>query len=269
VCVLTKVFVFPLLGKGERKKKENKYEMNFLVFIMFFFYVLCMAFFDPFGVLGFDFSLILVKLESMLLLRSFRLLFSRLLGWEVPLFILDCIVGSVVGSSLHMMDPAGWEDGSSSRVPQSEPSVNHAPDPAEPVAPDPDVYHPLLDDNTRRAELDERAGFHFAELSDQNKNSILDSQVIIERAIEKALLSDGYSRDELNELSKRNEIRGFLFYPQGKLLSLRKYKKYVEEVSFGTHRSKPYKDLIYAISASKLFLKKVKPLKKWELRRVF
>lgn len=165
--------------------------------------------------------------------------------------------------------PAFFMDsGSSSRVPQSEPSVNQAPDPAapaEPVAPDPDVSHPLLDDNTRRAELDERAGFHFVGLSDSQKEEILDAQVIIERAIEKALLSDGYSRDELNERTKRNEIRGFLFYPKGKLLSLKKYESYVKEVEFGTHRSQPYKDILNAISSSKLFLTQVKKIKRWEL----
>ncbi|XP_028753300.1 uncharacterized protein LOC114757217 [Neltuma alba] len=209
----------------------------------------------------------------MLLGRGVRFLFSRLLGRDLPLFLF-CIVGSVVGSSLHMMDPAGWEGGSSSRAPQSEPNVNRAPDPTapaepEPVAPEPDVYHPLLDDNTRRAELDERAGFHFVGLSEKHRNEVLDHQVKIERAIEKALLSDGYSRDELSQLGKRNEIRGFLFYPKGKLLSLSGYKKGTEEVSFGTHRSKPYRDLLSAISSSRLFLTRVKPIKKWELKRIF
>lgn len=197
---------------------------------------------------------------------------SFAIGRFARVLITEEAVSEIVGSSFHMMDPAGWEGGSSSRAPQSEPNVNRAPDPtapAEPVAPDPDVDHPILDDNTRRAELDERAGFHLVGLSEKDKKQILDLQEILDKAIEKALLSDGYSRDELNQLSKRNEIRGFLFYPKGKLLSLRSYQKYVEEVSFGTHRSKPYRDLISAISASKLFLKRVKPLKRWELKRVF
>ena len=166
----------------------------------------------------------------------------------------------------------GGSCGSSSRVPQSEPSLNSAPDPtdpAPPAAPDPDVYHPLLDDNTRRAELDERAGFHFVGLSESQKEKVLDAQVKIERAIEKALLSDGYSRDELNELNKRNEIRGFLFYPKGKLLSFKKYDSYVKEVEFGTHRSRPYHNLIDAICSSNLFLTKVKKIKRWELGKVW
>lgn len=134
--------------------------------------------------------------------------------------------------------------------------------PAEPQAPD--LSHTLLDDNTRRAELDERAGFHFVGLSEEKKEKVLLAQVQIERAIEKALLSDGYSRDELSQKSKRDEIRGFLFYRNGKLLSIKKYESYVEEVKFGTHRSQPYQDLIHAISSSYLFLNKVKKIKRWE-----
>lgn len=60
-------------------------------------------------VLGLDLSLILVKLKSMLLLRLFRVLFYRLLGLEVPIFVLVFLVGSIVDSSLHMQDPAGGQ----------------------------------------------------------------------------------------------------------------------------------------------------------------
>ncbi|KAG4906104.1 hypothetical protein JHK82_044124 [Glycine max] len=127
----------------------------------------------------------------------------------------------------------------------SLPTVNPTPDPAapaEPQAPDPDLSLPLLDDNARRAELNERGGFlHFGDLSDQQKDKVLNAQVKIERAIEKALLSDGYSRDELSQRNKRDEIRGFLFYRNGKLLSMKTYDSYVKEVELGTHRSQPYK----------------------------
>lgn len=179
--------------------------------------------------------------------------------------VLACVLTPFLVAFMDMPSSGG----SSSHVPQSEPSVNQAqaPDPtapAEPVAPDPDVYQPLLDDNTRRAELYERAGFHFLQLPDEVVREILDNQVKIEKAIEKALLSDGYSRDELNEQSKRNEIRGHLFYPQGKLLG-KKYERYIKEIEFGTHRSFPYKQIINAISSSKLDLTKVKKIKRWQL----
>ena len=93
---------------------------------------------------------------------------------------------------------------------------------------------------------------------------VLNAQVKIERAIEKALLSDGYSRDELSQRSKRDERRTLLFYRTGKLLSMKTYDSYVKEVELGTHRSQPYKVLINAISSSNLFLKKVKKIKRWE-----
>ena len=109
-----------------------------------------------------------------------------------------------------------------------------------------------------------RAGFHFVGLEEDKQEKVLQAQVKIERAIEKALLSDGYSRDELSQRNKRDEIRAFLFYPNGKLLSLKKYESYVKEVEFGTHRSQPYKVLLKAISSSHLFLHKVKKIKRWE-----
>ena len=49
-----------------------------------------------------------------------------------------------------------------------------------------------MNDNTRRAELDERAGFHFAGLGERDKQKILEAQLIIDRAIEKALLKNHY-----------------------------------------------------------------------------
>lgn len=158
----------------------------------------------------------------------------------------------------NMLDQPGSSGG-------SEATGNPNPQPPPPMDPDPaDLSHPLLDDNARHAELNERAGFHFVGLEEDKQDKVLKAQVIIERAIEKALLSDGYSRDELSQRNKRDEIRAFLFYPKGKLLSLKKYESYVKEVEFGTHRSKPYQDLIKAISSSHLFLKKVHKIKRWE-----
>ncbi|RZC11699.1 hypothetical protein D0Y65_011764 [Glycine soja] len=86
-----------------------------------------------------------------------------------------------------------------------------------------------------------RGFLHFEDLSDQQKDKVLNAQVKIEKAIEKALPSDGYSRDELSQRNKRDEIRGFLVYCNGKLLSMKTYDSYVKEVELGTHRSQPYK----------------------------
>jgi len=190
---------------------------------------------------------------------------SFLYGYIIKHFFFDtlALIDLTPPLILMMMDPSS----SSSSLPNPEASVNQeAPNP-EP--PEPDLSQPLLDDNTRRAELDERAGFHLVGLSDSDREKVLNFQVIIERKIEKALLSDGYSRDELSQLTKRDEIRGLLFYPNGKLMSLQTYQKYVREVEFGTQRSKPYKKILNALSSSHLFLTKVKKIKRWELGKVW
>ena len=58
-------------------------------------------------VLDFDFDLLLLNLNSSFLPHGLRTIL-RFFGFEIPLFLL-VIVGSVVGSSLHMMDPAGGQ----------------------------------------------------------------------------------------------------------------------------------------------------------------
>ncbi|CAO2812559.1 unnamed protein product [Amaranthus hypochondriacus] len=63
-------------------------------------------------VLGLDFNILWVKLQSMLLLGSFRVLLSRLLGWELPFFFFVFFVGLGLDSSLHMLDPAGGQPAS-------------------------------------------------------------------------------------------------------------------------------------------------------------
>jgi len=85
-----------------RESKGIAIRVFFLLFVFFVCYSLCL-------VLGFDLNLIWVKLKSMLPLRSFRLLFSRLLGWEVPLILLFVVWG---GYTMYMGDPTVGEGGS-------------------------------------------------------------------------------------------------------------------------------------------------------------
>jgi len=61
-------------------------------------------------VLDFDFDLLLLNLNSSFLPHGLRTIL-RFFGFEIPLFllVLGSIVGSVGGSSLHMMDPAGGQ----------------------------------------------------------------------------------------------------------------------------------------------------------------
>lgn len=61
-----------------------------------------------FDLIGFHPDLILLKLKGSFILHGLRAIF-RLFGLEIPFFVLVSIVGSVVGSSLHMQDPAGGQ----------------------------------------------------------------------------------------------------------------------------------------------------------------
>ena len=71
--------------------------------------------------------------------------------------------------------------------------------------------------------------------------------------MEKALLSDGYSRPSVYE--ERHQIRGVILYPYGRPLSQRSYDSYMNQVEHGTHRSIPYRRLCEAIYRDKGLLK--------------
>lgn len=104
---------------------------NFLVRIsIVVLFPVCSLFFL---LLGLDLSLIWVKLKSMLLLRSFRFLFSRLLGEAVgPIIYLLCLLSTFETSTFYMqggpvLEIVGLQmmpSGSGSEVSSSEASVN-------------------------------------------------------------------------------------------------------------------------------------------------
>lgn len=192
-------------------------------------------------------------------------------AWSLKLFISEsCNI------SCNMMAPSGasgsgsgegaggrgfrWTDlfGSSSTG-NSETSVNQpdptSPNPGEPAAPIAEVYHPLLEGGQRRQELNDRLGINSLgrSLSDEVRESILETQFLMELKIEKALRSDRFSEDSL--MYKRHQIRGILFYPNGKALSLQTYTKHMNIMeNHGTHRSLPYQRLMEALYNKELEL---------------
>ena len=95
-------------GTSNKSLRMSNYliRISIVLFMLLFFYL-------AFLLIGIDFNLVLMKLQSMLLVRSFRVLLSRLVGWEVPFLVLVFFVGLGLDSSLHMMmAPAGGGDGS-------------------------------------------------------------------------------------------------------------------------------------------------------------
>ena len=214
-------------GASNKSLRMSNYliRISIVLFMLLFFYL-------AFLLIGIDFNLVLMKLQSMLLGKSLHFLFSRL-GWcGGGLILLAVLCFDFDPETMgKMMAPSGASGTSSSNpfprenldlnVPAAEPT------PAAPV--DPDVYQPLLSDQIRRQELSDRLRINAIGkgYSLEVQDSIVEKQVEIERKIEQALLSDGYSRHKL--LNKRNEIRGFIFYPQGTALSDKTYTKYLDD----------------------------------------
>lgn len=223
--------------------------------------------------IGFDPYLIMERVKGSFLLHALRALF-RLFGLEMPVCLLLSLVALVGGcSSLHMMEensaggqpaaeqPAnlppspGWttifEDYSGGNsVGSSEPSVNQPPL-------IPELHPPLLDDDTRRAELASRLrtllwGKAYRE---EMIDSVVDTQVQIEKHIQAALVERDYSVESL--LAKRHQIRGLIFSPNGEALSQRTYALHLKEIlQLGTVQSLPFRRVESAIKNLNLLLDK-------------
>ena len=130
----------------------------------------------------------------------------------------------------------------------SEASVNQpdSPNPGEPTAPATE-YNPLLGDGQRRQELRDRLAINLiGKTLGVREDAILETQYEIEIRMEKALRSDRFTDDSLIE--GRHRIRGVLFYPYGRPLSLDTYQRHLLFMDqYGTHHSVPYKRLMNCI----------------------
>lgn len=105
-----------------------------------------------------------------------------------------------------------------------------------------------MSDENRREELNDRLGINSIgkPLKPEVRDSIVERQVLIEKKMERALLSDGFSRESV--FTKRHQIRGLLFYPRGAPLSESTYRGYLDFMdNYGTHRSVPYRRIMEAI----------------------
>lgn len=138
-----------------------------------------------------------------------------------------------------------------------------APAPGEPSAPaalpNPE---PLIPDEERMSELRGRLAINSLKRNwtPEEVDKIVETQLSIEKLIEKALLSDGASPETL--LAKSHQIRGLLFYPKGTALSGKTYGDYLVRMeNYGTHRSIPYRRIVEAIYNMELDLP-LPPIKK-------
>lgn len=167
--------------------------------------------------------------------------------------ILLCLVSGLGGYTLHMQDPAGGQPAANpaaeqpSNVPsgastsgwrsfeervllESMPSSNESSEASvnqQPVIPE---EPPLLDENTRRAELAARLRTNWwgVAYTDTILDSFVRTQLHIEKHIEAALVEDGCSPQVVFE--RRHQIRGFLFYPEGRALREDTYADFMTPV---------------------------------------
>ncbi|CAN1778872.1 ATP synthase subunit alpha, mitochondrial [Linum perenne] len=264
--------------KRQSKRKTLRFYNIFL--IISFIFVILLSFSVAWGM---DLDWALRKLLSMLLTKSIHFLFTRLsLGGGVIIFlgIISILDPETMGK---MMAPEGsgasgsgagdggggrgfrWTDlfGSSStgNSGNSETSVNQpvseadsisqpnpaSPNPGEPAGPEAEVYHPLLEDEERRKELQSRLTTNTIgrPLPEETLEAIVETQFQTELKIEKALRSDRVSDDSI--VSKRHQIHGVIFYPNGKALSLETYMSHLHKMEYGTHRSLPYRRIWEAL----------------------
>lgn len=260
-----------------KKKIGNKKIIHLIksAFRHFCFYFLILS---PVSYLFLSFfgDLILLKrLETMTICSFFRTLgCPPTLTWILGLAIGDFLAtqDTTIIRKYMTDNNSGWTSllGTSSggnSVGSSESSVNQpTPDLPEPVAPEvdqpdgsgpviPELANYLLPIEERQRELAQRLSINSISknLTSREWGSILAAQVVVEKRIEAALVSDGFNAESI--LAKRHQVRGFLFYPGGTSLTEQTYVNYVKSIdSHGTRACVPYKRVIQAIRQHYLFL---------------
>ena len=203
-------------------------------------------------ILGFDFYLLLGKLQSMLLTKSLHLLLSRL-GWcgggmvIAVVFLWERELGLAM-----MMAPSGEGSGLPSTSQPTE--VAHRSDPLWYAADE--IKKPLLVDDLRQEELERRLNLHLFGQSEEidtiSYTDLVETQLIMEKKMEQSLLYEGYTKESI--LANRNAIRGYLFYPSGVPLKHGTLMLHLQEMQKG--KNIPLDRILKAIQDFDLFLEK-------------
>lgn len=171
-------------------------------------------------------------------------------------------VACLVLSSIPLLTMAYCEGGNSFPSPPSP-----IPFPEEPMTPPesppvpqpiiPQLPQPLLSEETRRSFLYQRYSVLNLGGSDDLRRmvSIIDAQVIVERYVEAALVDDGFDPRSISY--RYRDLRGFIHYPQGELLSARTYGSYITQIrEHGTRASVPYRRVMRAVQNYDLLLER-------------
>jgi len=191
-------------------------------------------------------SLIFSSILSLFRFRSFFWVYSgyRFL-FALFIFLLAATCSNPVvawcdaGNPSPPLSPAGQ--------PLPLPETPPAPHPVPVVIPE--LAHPLISDEERSRILYQRYLVNNFGGNDNPRRmvSTINAQLIVERSVEAALVSDGFPAQAV--VDQYRDIRGVLHSPQGRLLSVRTYESYVTQIlERGTRESVPYRRVLRAIA---------------------
>nr|GLL42452.1 cytochrome c biogenesis FC [Ipomoea trifida] len=146
--------------------------------------------------------------------------------------------------------------------PLTPPEAAPVPQPVPQPVVIPQLAHPLIPDDVRGALLFQRysllnlgGGGGGEGWDPQRLVSIIDTQVVVERHIEAALVADGFHPNSI--MARFREIRGYIHCPHGELLSPRTYVSYVTQImERGTRQSVPYRRVLQAIQNYDILLER-------------
>jgi hypothetical protein len=117
------------------------------------------------------------------------------------------------------------------------------------------LNHPLMPDLQRQDELYSR--FLVNTIGENptlrriSETILVQSQ--IERLMEAALVHSGFNPSRI--FLNRHRIRGILFYPRGRALSLRQYRSHLHQIyRLGTRDTRAFQRILRSIRNSDLFL---------------
>jgi len=201
--------------------------------------------------------------------ENLYLFFLRCRGFRFIVFFLKgiCILFLVVQASVRLFesvlvllnDPSlmllQGQGGIAPYILKMDPGAPAPGDPGIPLIPIPELQHPLIPDEVRMRELETRlvANSIGMDLTPEKTVDIITSQAVIEKKVEAALVADGFRPATL--LEKRDQLRGFLFYPRGTVLSQKTYLDHLKSIDWhGTRACIPYRRVVEAIRRSELFL---------------
>jgi hypothetical protein len=226
-----------------------------LLTLMMLFYLLCLSI----GGISFFFY-VLSKVAGFIGVKALSLLFPKMGCSSTLAFVIGCAFRALVTteaspSLAHWMlpGPSHQPHVAEEDYPRDHP-VAHRSAPPEGL----EVIKPLMEDEQRYGELEDRLNRHFfgnsEKINRMTYDDLVEKQLLIEKKIEIELLHDEYSRDRI--YANRYDIRECIFYKEGVPLKEKTLDLYLKEIQRNPSHSIPYRKIQKEIKNFNLFFSK-------------